>query len=429
MCYQILIEPSDKLFFRDAKPIGGASVGEGAAWPLPSVFHSAMMSALSNEYPDPIKEGWESEHVNLSRKEKLKHKDGKEIVSNFRFGGLRTLGIFPVKRARQQDGSWKDEIFVPTPADIEPGGSTMKLIANFAGYSNLPSPLKYLVANTEAPSKKMVYPWILVEDFEKYLNGERVPETHPNSEFFDSETAPGIAIDPNTGTAEDKKFYQATYLRMKADTSMLAFAECDAKKYDAVSGIDVLGKLFESRKTMLFVIGGQRGMAFMECKREKTALCKITDTLPNVSGNRIKWTLLSPAIFNNGWLPDWIDARTGKVMLKARPDKNGKSRKDWRKEIENAPQIGANLVAARIPKPLVLSGWKLDKDADSAGGGPKATRLAVPAGAVYYFECDNADEAKKLVEELHGTVKSSLLGEQGFGLGVCSHINKNEVKI
>ena len=401
MCYQITIDPRDRLFFRDAKPISGSDVGGGANWPLPSLFHSAFISALYEKWP--LHQSWEQPHTGNDS-------DKNSDKSRMRFGGLKTYGVFP-----QKDGI----VYVPTPADIAPDGSIMELI-KLTGASNLPLPLKFAVSSTGAPSKKEVQPWISMENLEKYLKGETGLSTFPGFELYGSETAPGIEINPATMTNVEGIFFQAVYMRLQKDVSMLAFAECESKKYNEIKGVDILQKLFEEGKSLPFVFGGQRGMAFMECRREKTALCKITDSLPNVSGNRIKWTLLSPALFNKGWLPDWIDSGTGKVMLKSRPDKNGKSRKEWRKEIENAPQINANIVAARLPKPLVHSGWKLDKDTDCAGGGPKATRLAVPAGSVYYFECDNADEAKKLSAELHGTVKSSLLGEQGFGLGVCS---------
>jgi hypothetical protein len=53
----------------------------------------------------------------------------------------------------------------------------------------------------------------------------------------------------------------------------------------------------------------------------------------------------------------------------------------------------------------------------------------VPAGAVYYFACDSAKDAAALASALnwHGETpgttirnrRSTLLGEKGFGLGVC----------
>ncbi|HOO93950.1 MAG TPA: hypothetical protein PKX94_10785, partial [Opitutales bacterium] len=60
----------------------------------------------------------------------------------------------------------------------------------------------------------------------------------------------------------------------------------------------------------------------------------------------------------------------------------------------------------------------------------KPTHLAVPAGAVYYFEADTPEDAIALAAALnwHGSDpnsntirnrRSTLLGEKGFGIGVC----------
>jgi len=123
----------------------------------------------------------------------------------------------------------------------------------------------------------------------------------------------------------------------------------------------------------------------------------------------------------------------------------GESRDVWRKRLaRDVRPIQARLVAARVPKPIVVTGWSERLHEIAAGKladggerlvqhGPRPTHLAVPAGAVYYFEADSAEEAKKLAAALnwHGDSKSSdsggtvrnrrstLLGEKGFGLGVC----------
>jgi hypothetical protein len=81
----------------------------------------------------------------------------------------------------------------------------------------------------------------------------------------------------------------------------------------------------------------------------------------------------------------------------------------------------------------VLTGWSerlhlLERE--DAERGPRPTLLAVPAGAVYYFE---GPDAPLLADALawHGSRaenpsrnriinrRSTLLGEKGFGLGVC----------
>jgi hypothetical protein len=96
------------------------------------------------------------------------------------------------------------------------------------------------------------------------------------------------------------------------------------------------------------------------------------------------------------------------------------------------PNVSARLVAAIVPKPLVVTGYALGITADPErpDGGAKPTHLAVPAGAVYYFEADSHEDARKLATSLnwHGNEpdpstisnrRSTLMGEKGFGLGVC----------
>ena len=67
MNYQIEIVPRDRLFFKDARPLGGSNVGGGANWPLPTLFHSALLSAIHQHGYD---DSWESDHKNLTAKEK-----------------------------------------------------------------------------------------------------------------------------------------------------------------------------------------------------------------------------------------------------------------------------------------------------------------------------------------------------------------------
>jgi hypothetical protein len=114
------------------------------------------------------------------------------------------------------------------------------------------------------------------------------------------------------------------------------------------------------------------------------------------------------------------------VHLLDGPGKN----KAKRTKVEEGQPIQARLVAACIPKPIALSGWSERLDAAKGVGekdniGPRATQLAVPAGAVYFFEADDEAHAQKLAKALswpssvNFTRRSTLLGEKGLGLGVC----------
>lgn len=408
MCYKIKIEPRDVLFFRDARPISGASIGLGATWPLPSAFHSAVISAFYRAFPNEIEKRTE-----------------RKLTA---FSNVKTFGPFPMKGG---------EVLFPAPADLVVDGSGDKKTAlrqllpteistDLGKLGNLPSPLKYPLWVKVKPTKERVGEWISASGLEKYLSGkideiDCDKELFKNTAIFDSEVRPGIAIEAKTGAAKDGAFYMAAYMRLKQGVSMVASVDVASKKQ---GDPDFWKKLTESNETTRIVFGGQRGVVQLSEHREKILPAK--GDCP--AGKLVKWTLLSPACFHAGWRPGFIDD-SGKVLLKEMPARErGESRLAWREHCKNGVEIKAQLVAARIPKPIVVSGWKLGDvnsgDIDS-GGAPKATKLLVPAGAVFYFECESDDDAVRLYRSLHGRVKSDVLGEKGFGLGVCSAWKKN----
>ncbi|MGB9603805.1 MAG: type III-B CRISPR module-associated Cmr3 family protein, partial [Limisphaerales bacterium] len=88
---------------------------------------------------------------------------------------------------------------------------------------------------------------------------------------------------------------------------------------------------------------------------------------------------------------------------------------------------------ALVPKPVVVTGWTVGDEDTGEKAGAMSAHLAVPAGSVYYFEADSEQDAANLANALNWhdrpdakdfgkTIKnrrSTLLGEKGFGLGVC----------
>jgi len=415
MCYEIEIIPRDVMYFRDARPIGASADGSGGNWPLPSTMHSAMMSALHTRFKQQISQ-WESKHIHLSEHEKNNNKIAK---SSFQFGGLKTWGPFPKTAANNM-------IYLPTPADLLPSNNTNYQVAGVMqpvdislGKSNLPKPVKYPVTSTTKPSKKELGQWLSIEQFQKYLDDDIAGLiTTPTKDLYQTETRPGIAINAETNTTEDGKFYSAEYLRLKKNISMVAFTHCEAKKYQNNNSKDLFQEFFTDSNRSAFIFGGQRGVAWLESVRtKKTTPLSIPPS--KTTAIHIKWVLISPAYFTNGWIPGFIEQDSGKVMLKEKIERSTMTRKQWREKLQTTPPIGAKLVAARIPKAIPTSGWKIDKDGNGAGGAAKASKLLVPAGSVYYFECNNQQEAKKLIDSLHGQTKSDHLGEQGFGLGLC----------
>ncbi|NLE66469.1 MAG: hypothetical protein GX608_03515 [Lentisphaerae bacterium] len=412
------IVPRDLLFLRDARPMSASDAGHGAHWPRPDQLWTALLHAFHRRWPE--RQAWECAPR------------GQEAAGHSgRFGALKTAGPFPLK-----DG----KLFLPCPLDLSPdgGGALHPMRVLPAGCTDLPAPLRYAFSSATL-GKARLPEWISAEDYAAYLQHQ--PFTPAAHDLYDLERTIGIAINADTHAAAEGQLYQGEYLRLRETTRLAIAASCTITG-PGKQPVDVLGKLTESNDA--FPLGGQQGMVRLE---PGPAL-----PLPasRQSGRFVKWALLSPAVFPatpadpargiaaypGGWLPNWIEAETGQVML-PQPDLDlqrqpGERREAWRRRVARRPRCSGRLAAARIGKPLAFSGW------DVQDGAPKPTFLAVPAGSVYLFECPEPADAAALAAALSwnggsgselGNRRSTLFGEKGFGLGVCSGLQQPVEKI
>lgn len=443
----ILLEPEDVIFFRDGRPMEGSLAGHGAAWPAPHTINAAFHGALHRS-------GLEG-HSHMHR--------GSQGTGSRRFGSLRTLGPFPVcLTAEGNPAAW----FFPRPADAGKPGSVKVTLAPHVcvpegSESSLPHPrVRYPVINLETPSKAELPAWWSGNAWHCYFHGSIGNLGHndffSDGDIFSAEHAVGIGMDTVRQTHDGQRIYSAHYLRLRPSWAIGACAGAP----DAESACDLVAELL-SRDNRLLVGGQQRictarrledgaipiplGVANkfeVERRPEGKSCCEVERWL-------VKWVLLSPAIWPRiaassrngydyrehpgGWLPNWIDAGTGQVLLREVSGDERDLRRQQKKSGDSRPAevtgIDAWLVAAVVPKPLIVTGWGLPNGLDRSSGGAKSTHLAVPAGAVYYFEAKSAASAQQLAALLnwHGddssgrTIRSrsTLCGEKGFGLGVC----------
>lgn len=447
--HQILLEPTDVLFFRDGRPMSGSLAGHTAAWPLPDVTNHALHAALHRAKFDGV-----HTHRRGRSGQYSEERDRK-------FGCLATAGPFPVKTL-DDDGRPLDSPvwFFPRPRDTIEAGKTTAVLRPAEGQwrntSSLPTPLAYAVATGRPPTKETGgEPWISANAYQQYLRDSSDP---PNPSDYlsdrtlaDIEQTIGIAIDPETQTTGHGdaagKIYSAHYLRLRQGYRLGLLAEALDKVDGHPNNHRDLIRLLLNDHPQSIVVGGQQRIctarredaprplplplglsqrgAFQKLSNEKYAL---------------KWILLTPAIWpeiqgknihQGGWLPNWIEPQTGKVLLKAGDTARqpAEPREVWRQRVRKMSTIDAHLVAAIVPKPIPVTGWALANGADRPQAGAKSTHLAVPAGAVYYFEAGTAEAAAQLANALnwHGDTpghlirnrRSTLLGEKGYGLGVC----------
>ena len=210
--------------------------------------------------------------------------------------------------------------------------------------------------------------------------------------------------------------YFSSYLRLYDDVRMCLFAECDS--ICDSTRTDVIDRFFQKNPRRELLFGGQRGVVYTY--QETFDSAKNANLLPPCKGkgHLVKWILLSPAIYSNGWLPKFIDPASGKVLLRKCPRLNRRdfpSREAMQKErLKNSEEIRAYLVAAALPKTQHYSGWNMQKQR------PESTKLVVPPGSVYYFEAETERDAALLSEVLSGNRYSDFYGPHGFGVGVCA---------
>jgi len=444
---QLLLTPNDVLFFRDGRPMGGSLSGYGAAWPLPTVTNAALHAAMHRA---------EISGVHSHRAGKSGHYSDDRTR---KFGSLLTIGPFPVKQ---------QEWLFPRPLDAgKPQNASATYLPlkrsqtasediSWSFMSSLPSPLQYGVANTLPPSKESASPWWNQDAWDSYLGNALTnpPAYYKDADFSHTESTFGIGIDSETGTQNGESFYSAHYLRLHENChlGLIAIAE-DKINHDANNKRDLMEEVFpNSGNQTSIVAGGQQRICSVQrshCNRAplprgmNTGFTKIGDKY------LIKWVLLSPAIFPaieanktkgindhpGGWLPNWIaekdqvfegeSVKKGSVLLLDGPGKM----KAKRINLSAGKRIKATLVAALTGKPIPVTGYTLPYEEADVKGGPKPTHLAVPAGSVYYFEADDESAALALANALnwHGDTdgsciknrRSTLMGEKGFGLGVC----------
>jgi hypothetical protein len=443
----ILLQPTDVLFFRDGRPMTASLAGHGAAWPLPNVINAAFHAALHRA-------GLDGAHEHRRGGRGIYAENAKR---DCKFGSLVTAGPFPVS----SEGCW----FFPRPGDLLDDTLSPVLVpersTDWGNTSNLTEPLRFAVASRREPSKDCrAKAWLSCEAFDAYLRHENdfnlTGKAVDDSEFCDAEHSIGIEIDPATGTAgqgeANGKFYSAHYLRLREGWRLGVGAQAIDEDYGKHDG-DLVKALFNGTNLSIIVGGQQRICTATRLPESTLRLPRGINTGFHECGGKhlIKWILFTPAVWPiippeskegktmtphaGGWLPNWIHSQSGSVLLLSR---KGNIRRDYsrakaRRVADKAEPIAAKLVAAVVPKPIVVSGWALPNEtgetAAERNGGAQSTHLAVPAGAVYYFEANSAEDAQKLADALnwHGSTdgkeiknrRSTLLGEKGFGLGVC----------
>ncbi|MDD1703029.1 MAG: type III-B CRISPR module-associated protein Cmr3 [Methanoregula sp.] len=399
----LTITPRDPVIARDSRPFGAGVRMKSLEWPYPSVVAGSIRTAIGSMIDNGT------------------FKD--DTVKNLK--KIRISGPFPVVENR---------LYFPAPQDLLIDGTDPKTPVTYSirpqnpgsgmqGGCDLPYPnlqpalLSSLAEHEFKPLDPA--PFWSISCMEKWLaNPGNIPFTAPilpkENETIPSYLLPypkkesriHVQIDPKLGSAADGMLYETIGL----DFSRKGERE-PVRISTRLETED--GGIFDevvSRVNGIHTFGGERRVAAMECGSDAPNGWKCPEAVKTALNKKtkVRMVLATPAYFSQGWLPSWIDGATLKGKLTCDP---------------SLPDpIELTLVSACVARWKPVSGWNMEKDGPHKTG-PKPLRRLVPAGSVYFFECQNAGDAQRLAEkcwlrsvsdELEDTHERS----DGFGLAL-----------
>jgi len=394
----ILIEPTDTFFFRDSIPMSaGQGKGAGARLPWPSTLHEAVRASLFERYGRTDPDGAQFRKAGKDNKcvrfEDAEHVPAKGSAD---FQSLQLIGPFPVRiPSDDDDGEAGPEWFFPLPLDVvgDEQGRPHTLMLLRLPQGSHSGALPMLAVSPVPAGKNTPSGFLGHHDYERYLRGDLDSLlVQESTRFFEPEYRIGVEIDPVASSAAHGQLYAATHARSE-----------ERFRFGAWIGLKRPVNREEKKLEELefLLLGGERRLARIHREKSAPPSLPALPAIKDVSGPvLLKWILVTPAVFANGWLPGWCRDTQGN-----RPDGEVCLKLD---------EGRAHLVATALGRLQAFAGW------DTLESRAKPTLLAVPAGSVYYFLCDNPATARELATLLHWRPRSDAFGEKGFGYGLVS---------
>lgn len=348
------VHPVDSLSLRGNRLFGEAgSYGESTFPPRPAVLAGAFRSlllTLAGAQFDAFAAGKRLVDPEFDRILGLPTQPGDFAVT----------GLFPA--VQSADGTFS--ALLPLPGDLLAfdDGRTIRVLE--------PSPLPAAIAASTLPglpcvpllrqpepAKPDAGYLLSAEGVVRYLAGQlpAASQLVRQAQLWAREARIGVGIDRRARTAEDGKLFTAEHVVPRQP-------EHGGCAVGLAVGIAGCGDRLPQRG-WLRIGGDGRAGTF-----EPMPAPSFAPPLDSIR-ERFKVVLLTPGLFEQGWLPNGVEPHAGGWWLRTRG-------------------VSARLVCAAVPRFEVVSGW------DLATSGPKAAERAVPSGAVYWFDSMDGDPRK-----------------------------------
>ncbi|MDI6861171.1 MAG: type III-B CRISPR module-associated protein Cmr3 [Caldisericia bacterium] len=360
MWYKII--PNDTLFFRSGIPftMGAESWTEIIFPPNPTTLYGAIRTWLIFEKGSlkDFKEGRFKEELGTTEtKGSLKIKGSILLKGELLFPS--PLDLLKKKENKRND-ILKSLTFSERP-DIFISDYQMDGILVWKGMEHIKEAEGYITA-------------IYLSD---YLLGKKGLRLTEKDELYIVESKIGIARNRITKTTVKGHLYHVPMIRLKDEKL----------KGDVAIAVWIEG-VEDVPESGIIQLGGEGKTAKIE-KMESDLLQEIKGISLSFNNRLFKIYLATPAIFEKGYLPSWIDENTLQGEHKG---------------------IKLKLVGCVIGKYKLIGGW------DMAENKPKPMRRAVPAGSVYYFQILDDSDVQKVKDVFHFKNISDIYPEEGYGL-------------
>ncbi len=349
---QLEIKAIDTLFFRNGMPFKkGEETWAGSVFPpYPSVFYGALRTVYFANHLDELnRANEENDPTAKLRLEGIYYKIYGSLYFPLPFD---CVSVKDSKDNKAVKLNFKQKMF--------PGSFDLNYVLNYdQNVENIPGGIT---------SKSI---------FTMYLNGSlQECNIGKMDSYAVSEYKVGIGIDKGFRSSKEGELYRLEWKRLTNMSFVLNF-----------SGLDT--SAFKERG--MIKVGGEAKAAQYTRVNED-----IKVTYPDFGNgeNLFKVVLSTPAIFRNGWIPQWLDKST------LQGNYNG---------------VKVRLLTAAIGKPVYVGGFDIKKNR------PKPMYRAVPAGSVYYFELLEG-VMSSAVSAFHEKALSDIMSEQGFGISYVGKI-------
>jgi CRISPR-associated protein Cmr3 len=377
-----LIQSRDPLIFRDGKPFNATPGARAQTLPFP--YPSTLVGGVRTRAGRDASGKFDSQKIDYLLQRSIR---GPLLVALDENGGLvewfspapADSLIVEVDDKSQGQRYWVRPVVLPTGAatNLEPG-----LLVSV-------NPVVKQKPHTKAPR---FWNWETMQSWLEYpandatpvnLSGIGVAGLTPESRVH-------VCIDVETGTASEGLLFQTSGLEFSA---ILQDREAtEYKKPKALSELRQYALAVETDADLgpgVDFLGGERRLVHWIHSDETLPACPGAIRKAIASQKHCRLLLATPAIFTQGYLPEWI--------------------------CQNTPGLKVAIVAAAVPRYQAVSGWDAKKRTQ------KASRRLAPAGSVYFLSLEGDTQAiERFIDDVW--IKSVSDADQdrrdGFGLAL-----------